>query len=308
LGALAALVCAAAPLAAQQLGAKVLAGTGIDAGTQVMPGLYVLNRLVYFTANEARGRNGDRLPFEGLDISAFGDALGIAFIAHPRNLPYLNFAASVPLARLSLSSEDPRVSIDRSGLSDLFVQPLKVGWRGKRHDLVAGYAFYAPTGRFEPKSGFGVGRGHWTHEIAVGGASYTSTERGSRASALATLELNGRKRGVDIRRGTMFQIQGGAGARVKKVAVLGVAGYALWQISDDSGADLPESLRGLRTRVFGVGPEADLTIPALRMRVDVRMEWDFGVRARPDGQVFASALSYRPWAPTPPALPINTTK
>jgi hypothetical protein len=290
---------AAWPAAAQQLGPKVLAGVGIDAGTQPMPGLYVIDLLVDFSSVEARNRNGDPLPLEGLDISAAGDAVGVAFITHPGGLPYLTFAASVPVARISISIDHPLTSIDRFGLSDLFVQPLKLGWRGQRHDIVAGYAFYAPTGKFEPRTDTGVGRGHWTHEFAVGGAAYTSTERGSRASMLATFELNERKRGIDIRRGNMFQMQGGAGVTATRMMLLGVAGYALWQVSDDSGADLPDVLRGARTRVFGLGPELDLTIPALRMRANIRFEWDFGVRARPQGQVLGAGLVYRAWAPTP---------
>jgi hypothetical protein len=290
---------AAWPAAAQQLGPKVLAGVGIDAGTQPMPGLYVINRLVDFTSVEARNRNGDPLPLEGLDISAFGDAVGVAFTVHPGRMPYLNFAASLPVARLSISIDHPLTSIDRFGLSDLFVQPLKLGWRGTRHDIVAGYAFYAPTGRFEPRTDSGVGRGHWTHEFAVGGAAYTSSERRSHASMLATFELNERKRGIDIRRGNMFQMQGGAGVTATSTIVLGVAGYALWQVSDDSGADLPDVLRGARTRVFGLGPEVDVTIPVLRMRAGIRFEWDFGVRARPMGQVLGAGTTYRAWAPTP---------
>src|SRR4029077_8841124 len=99
---------------------KVLAGVGIDAGTQPLPGLYVVNRLVDFTAVEARTRTGDPLPLEGLDISALGNAVGVAFTAHPAKLPYLNFAASVPIARISLSIDHPLPSIDRFALRALF--------------------------------------------------------------------------------------------------------------------------------------------------------------------------------------------
>ena len=49
----------------------------------------------------------------------------------------------------------------------------------------------------------------------------------------------------------MFQIQGGAGATVKKLATIGLAGFGLWQVTPDKGADIPATLRG-RTRVFGV--------------------------------------------------------
>jgi hypothetical protein len=297
-------VTTAWPATAQQpqLGNKVLAGVGIDAGTQPTPGLYIVDRFISYSAHQARDRNGDALPLEGLDIAASGNAFGVAFTTHPRNWPYLNFVATFPLAHISLSIDDPRVSLDRSGLGDIFVQPLKVGWRSKRSDAVAGYAFNAPTGKFEPKVG-GVGQGHWTHQFSAGGAAYADTSRTSRASMLATFEVNGRKRTVDIRRGNMLQLQGGAGVKPTAMLMLGVAGYALWQVSDDSGADLPTALRGLRTRVYGLGPEVDLTIPTLRMRVNVRVEWEFGVRSRTDGAVAATSLSFLAWAPSPPTSP-----
>src|SRR4030095_6401640 len=92
----AAFVTTAWPATAQQpqLGNKVLAGVGIDAGTQPMPGFYIVERFTSYSAHQARDRNGDALPFEGLGIAASGNSFGVAFTAHPQNWPYLNFAAS----------------------------------------------------------------------------------------------------------------------------------------------------------------------------------------------------------------------
>src|SRR6185369_14659888 len=122
-------LCATAlPARAQQLGAKILAGIGIDAGTQpALPGLYVLDRVVYFTSSEARDRNGDPVPISGLDASAFANAFGLVLIAQPekRKPVYLTFAASIPAARIHVKVDNPLVTFDQSGLSDFFVQPIK---------------------------------------------------------------------------------------------------------------------------------------------------------------------------------------
>lgn len=284
--------------AQQQLGTKVMGGLGIDAGTQGPPGFFVVDRVLQFTANTVRGRNGEVLPIQGLGIRARANALGVAYTFATRTSTYLTVGAGAPLARVSINSDNPVASIDRWGLGDLFVQPLRAGWRNARSDVVAGYAFYAPTGKFEP-GGVGVGRGYWTHQLSLGGALYADTTRGSRASALMSYEVNQRMRGIDITRGNLLTIQGGAGANVFKSFVAGVAGYALWQVSDDRGADLPPALTGLRTRSFGLGPEIGVLIPSLRLHGEFRYEWDFGVRARPQGQVAAGALGYQAWAPAP---------
>jgi hypothetical protein len=173
---------------------------------------------------------------------------------------------------------------------------------------VASYAFFAPTGKFEPRSGASVGRGNWTNELSFGGALYSDSTRARRASALVSYEVNQQKRGIDITRGSMLAIQGGAGTSVSRVLSVGVAGYALWQVSADRGSDLPPALAGARTRTYGVGPEVDIVIAPIRARCEVRYEWDVAARARPQGQVLTAAISYRAWSPHKPSLPRTRTE
>jgi hypothetical protein len=284
---------AATPASAQQLGTKVMGGLGIDAGTQSPPGLFVVERFIQFTADRARDRNGDLLPIQGLNLLARANALGVAYTLGPQRSPYLTVAASVPYARAALNSDNPVVALDRLGLGDAYMQPIKIGWRAPRYDVVASYAFYAPTGKFEPKSGVNVGRGNWSHQFSLGGALYPDTARAWRASAIMDYETNQKKRGIDITRGDMLDVQGGAGVTVHRVFVVGVAGYALWQVRDDRGRDVPPPLAGARTRAYGLGPEIDVTMPKLGLRAELRYEWDIEVRTRPQGQVLAVALAYR---------------
>jgi hypothetical protein len=284
------------PASAQtQLGHKLLAGAGVDAGTQSESGLYLLDRFAYYSAERLNDQAGHRLPIRGLDIEVYGNMLGLALTIKPRGAPYLSIAAAAPMANIHVSVSDPRVTIDRSGFGDLYVQPIKLGWKQERYDVVSAYSFYAPTGEFEPRRG-GVGRGYWTHQFSLGGA-IRSRDRILRASALASYDLNLRKRSIDIRRGNMFQLQGGAGLMVFPMIGIGVASYALWQVSDDVGTDIPPALRGLRTRVFGLGPELNLILPKIGLRADTRLEWDLGARSRPEGIVLVTGIGYRAWYP-----------
>lgn len=289
---------------AQDLGHKVLGAVGIDAGVQQEPGLYFAGRIIRFDASRLRDRDGRLVPIEGLDIDVIAGVFGVALTLKPRGAPYLGWAFGVPLARISLNADDPRVSVDRAGFGDAFVQPLRVGWRTPHADIGVSYAFYAPTGRFEPRGGGGIGRGFWAHQFSLGVAVRGDLERRMRASVLLSYDLNRPKRGIDIQRGNTFQIQGGAGMRVVDWLDAGLAGFALWQVTDDRGADVPPVLRGARDRVFGLGPEVDILIPALRMRVDLRAEWDFGVRSRPQGRIFVASVTYAAWRPgRPPVRP-----
>lgn len=274
---------------AQQLGYKLLGGAGIDAGVQSPPGLYLINQSLHYGAQELRGRDGHVVPIEGLDIDAFGNLTGAAYTM-VRHRTYLTFAFGLPLARVHLSTDNPAASLAGRGFSDLFLQPLKLGWRIRRFDVVTGYMIYAPTGKFEPRGG-SVGRGYWTHALTLGGAVFEDSTRTTRASVLASYEINSRNRKVDIRRGNMFHVQGGVGVGVLRVATIGLAGFALFQATGDRGA-LPPALRGQWSRVFGLGPEFDVTIPKWRMRIEARFQRELGVRSRPEGQVIAGGVSY----------------
>lgn len=288
---LAALVLPVRPGAAQQLGYKLLGSAGIDAGVQPSPGLAILSQALHYAASEVRDRQGNIVPIDGLNIDATGSALGVSYTSKPKRAPYLTLAAALPVANIHVSSADPAASLSGYGFSDVFVQPIKVGWRQRRFDVVGAYVVYVPTGRLEPK-GLGPGRGYWTHQLSVGGAVFADSTRANRLSALASYERNTRKRGIDIRRGDMFQIQGGAGATVQRLATIGLAGFALWQVTPDHGADIPAKLRGERTRVFGLGPELDLSIPQWKTRVALRAEREFGVTSRPRGRVVAVSVTY----------------
>lgn len=282
---------------AQDLGHKVLGAVGIDAGAQLEPGLYLAHRIIRFDASRLRDRHGRLAPIQGLDIDVIAGVFGVGLTLKPPGAPYLSWAAGVPLARISLNADDPRASVDRAGFGDVFVQPLRVGWRTPHVDFGVSYAFYAPTGRFEPRRGGGIGRGFWAHQFSLGVAGRGNLERRMRASVLLSYDLNRPKRGIDIQRGNTFQIQGGAGMRILDGLDAGLAGFALWQVTDDRGADVPLVLRGARDRVFGLGPEVDVLIPALRLRLDLRAEWDFGVRSRPQGRILVASLTYAAWRP-----------
>jgi hypothetical protein len=290
------LVAFASARTQQDIGHKLLGGVGVDAGVQSAPGLYIAGRIVRYAATQLRDRDGNVVPVTGLDLDAWGGTLGVAYVTCPfgKAATYFSFAMSVPLAKISLNVDDPRVAIDRSGLSDLYILPIKAGWRLADADIVTSYSLYAPTGRFEPRGGSGVGRGFWTQELSLGAAGYLKGNRSRRASLLASYDINSRKRGIDITRGNTLQIQGGAGLPITRGVTLGVAGYALWQVTPDAGSDLPEILRGQRDRVFGIGPELQFTAPRLGVRVEGRVEFDFGVRSRPRGEVMAGGITYRP--------------
>ncbi len=285
---------------AQQAVGHILPGTlGLQAGTQARTGLYFVDRFAGYRADELIGRHGASLPV-GLGLDVVSNVFGVAFTYEITPLrTYVGASVAVPVSKVSASTQIPEASTDLFGLGDLFVQPLALGWRSGSADIVAGYAFYAPTGGHEPGGNDGVGAGQWTHELSLGGTLYFDRAHTWALSALASVEFPRRKFDVDVTRGSILQIQGGLGKTIGRFFDVGLASYALWQLADDKGADLPTALRDQRDRAYGLGPEMGVAIPSIRTRVTVRYEHDFAVRSRPEGQILVLEMAVAAWDPRP---------
>lgn len=277
----------------QDLGHKLPGGVGLDAGTQPEPGVYVGDRFVWFSSSRAVDRDGNTVPIDNLEIDAFANALGISGTIEIDGL-YLTAAVAAPVLWTSLSADQPEVSIDRLGLGDVFLEPIQIGRRTQRFDVIASYALYLPTRQEERE---GIGRTEWSHQVSAGGTLFLDDQRGWRVSALASYLHFRPKPGIDITRGDSMMVQGGIGARVLRIVDVGIAGYGLWQVTDDSGGDLPDVLRGARERVFGLGPEIGVAIPQLRSRFTARIEWDIAGRARPVGTLLFVGVTFVAWRP-----------
>jgi hypothetical protein len=280
----------AASAGGQDLGNKVLGTLGLLAGSQPGTGLYVGDRLLLYSANELIDRNGHSIPV-GLDLDALANAVGIQVTFKlPWFSTYMNASLGFPSARVGIQTERSEASIDRFGFGDLYVQPLKVGWKMSQSDIVAGYSFYVPTGQVATQTSDGVGRGYWTHQFSLGSTAYFDRAKTWHISVLASYDLNERRRDIDLTRGNTVQFQGGVGKTLGVVAV-GLAGYGLWQVLDDRGAALPEPLRGARDRAFGLGPEIDITLAAVRSQITLRYCHDVAVNTRPLGQILVIGLT-----------------
>jgi hypothetical protein len=294
---IAALAGAGRAEAQEQVGNKMLGTLGLRAGSVPKAGLSLVGQFFSYSADRVVDRNGRTLPID-LDLDArvgtFG--AGASFEVRPIRT-FIGASVGIPLVRVSTTTSRSEGSVDRIGLSDLYVQPVKLGWKLGRVEMVAAYAFYAPTGQFEPGGKDGVGRGNFTHEPSIGGTVYFDSEKKWNASALASLDVNDRKRHIDITRGATLQVQGGLGTTVGGFVEAGLVGYALWQVTDDRGSDLPAALRGARDQDYGLGPEVDVSLRAIRSRLTLRYERDLVVRSRPEGQIILLGLQVLAWAP-----------
>jgi hypothetical protein len=267
---------------AQQVGHKTEGTLGLNAGVQLDPGIYFGNSLMTFRSNQIFDRYGNASP-AGLDLSAVAGAIGVSAVVRlPRDDTFYTATIALPDFGARLASVSPLVDIHVGGLSNLYVQPVRLGWRARQLEVVTGFGLYVPTGQANAgDEQSGVGHTQWGFETSLGGTAYFDAKKTWLLTALWSYEVSSRKLGIDVRRGDVVQVQGGAGKRLFRALELGVVGYALWQVTDHGGSALPASLQGSRDRAFSLGPEASVVLPLVRSRLTVRYEHEFGVEARP---------------------------
>src|SRR5262245_13689396 len=185
----------------QNLGHKLPGLLGLDAGRIPEPGLYFVDRLAIYESEKLRDRNGNLLPTAPFNLLGRANAVGVSYTRKiSGNSMFLTMTVGGPIAQLKLSIEKrPEVGVDRLGLGDPYIQPLRLGWRKRRFDLVTSYGIYLPTDRSPLAGGRGVSSGQITQEFSNGGSVYFKNRRHF-ITALASYLLNTQQRGIDITR------------------------------------------------------------------------------------------------------------
>jgi hypothetical protein len=152
--------------------------------------------------------------------------------------------------------------------------------------------------KFSANANDNTGLGMWGNEFTLGSTVYPDQKKTWNAAANFALEFNSDKRDTNIHVGDLGTIEGGLGKTFYKklsgpiplVMNLGIVGYAQFKVTGDSGSDIPPVLRGLKDRVFALGPEFNIFIPGPRLSLLARYEPEFGARNRTQGQTIVFSI------------------
>ena len=163
-------------------------------------------------------------------------------VVTPTKLLGANYGVMVAIPFSTVRPERAMLQTDDSdwGLNDMYVVPLYLGWHKPRADFVAGYGFFAPTGRYEAGASDNVGLGMWGHEIQFGTTVYADAAKKVSIATTAYIEMHSNKKDQDLKVGNMLTLEGGVAYNVPKIGgAFGLGYYLQNKLSDDSGADLP---------------------------------------------------------------------
>jgi hypothetical protein len=308
----------------QQKGQWVPGQFGLNAGAIPDPGVTYANIALNYSASQLNNSNGNSIPGINGTYSFWVDENIFYYVPKHKFLgayfmPYiaLNYANGELVA--NITGTNLNTGGGGSGFADMFVQPLNLGWHLKRTDLVVGYAFFAPTGRFTPGASDNVGSGYWGNNITSGTTFYVTKNKATTANLTTDWEIHGQKSGTNITPGQTFTMEWGFGQILplkkdfSRLLQLGLVGYDQWQVSHSSGTltvggtPIPEFSLPFYS-VHAIGVQTNFILPAKALSAFFKYYDEYRALARPEGRTFVFGFSWtlripKPQAPPPPSTP-----
>lgn len=195
---------------AQLKGGHILGAMGLQSGTQAPENtLSVYVPAYIYTANCLRNGDGDNMG--NPDLTMFITGVGANYVSDFKILG-ANYGATILLAGASNTIQGSYVdSKSNFAFTDMYVQPIQLGWHNKKADFVFSYQMYIPTGKYELGGSDNSGLGMFMNEFSAGTTLFFNEKKNFHFSALAAYEINGKKKDTDIKTGDIFSIEGGLG-------------------------------------------------------------------------------------------------
>jgi hypothetical protein len=205
-----------------------------EIGIASPPGLYIGNIFYFYSTDTVKNLAGDELP-KSPKIDIFGDLILGSYVTKKKILGgTYGFTVALPIFNAELALPSLDVGSQTWGLGDMYIKPLELGWHFKQADVIAGYAFMTPTGRYTAGANDNTGLGMWGNEFSAGTTFYFDQGKKWHAAGLGFYEIHTSKQDLDSKTGDVFTLEGGVGrAFLQGYANVGLAYVGPWKVTDD---------------------------------------------------------------------------
>ncbi|WP_300464157.1 transporter [Desulfobacula sp.] len=269
---------------------------GVMAATLPPPGVYYRAYTSWYNPTTLKNDNGDEMNV-GFNTDAFAIAHRFVWVTKKKILGAdYAFDMIVPVVDINVNIKALGVSDSQSlSLGDICIQPLGLGWHGSRWDASLALAVLAPTGEYDSNKPASPGLGYWTGLFTLGGTLYLDQEKSWSISALTRTLVHTEQEDTNVTPGSEFLVEYGLGKQIpvnKKLLVRpGIAGYAYWQIDDDSD-DGPGTIADERKKSFALGAEINfLWLPPTNFQLNLRVLREFGAENTTEGSKIVFTLT-----------------
>jgi hypothetical protein len=220
-------------LPAAQAGGHYVAGVeGLQAASVPPPGTYYLGYLVHYDIDSFRAPDSsEALPGDNSgSVTALANRL-VWISPHQVLGADWGMEAIVPVLHTSLDLGAIGFDESDSGVGDVYLGPLVLGWHGPRWDAVVSAGLWLDNASSDTPDS--PGHGYRSTMLTLGGTLYADESRSASASALLRYEING-DTDAGFEPGSQVTLEWGVGKQLGPLQ-LGLVGYEQWQVSRDEG-------------------------------------------------------------------------
>ena len=276
-----------------QLTIPVIRGdNGLKSGSQPPPGFFVTELVYSYDTHETVDKDGNRSNRAGINQIIGGTAL--TYVSKKKFLGG-NYSAMVVLPLLNVAIDTPQADNTTGvGYSDMYVQPLQLGWHKERYDALVGYGLFLPTGRFKPGALNNHGLGMWSHELSVGTTIYLDKKKEWHAATNVYYNIQSHIKDTNRKAGNVLSLEGGVGRTFcSHLCNVGVDYYTQWKVTNDTLPPVPQNFLG-KHRYYGIGPEINGVIPINKKTLAIfKLAYfrEFGNRVATQGQAIIMSVT-----------------
>lgn len=287
---------------AQLKGGHILGAMGLQSGTQTPANtlsVYVPGYL--YDASSLRDANGDK-SIANPDITMFLTGAGANYVSDFKILG-ANYGATILVAFASNTIQGNTIDSKNSlAFTDMYVQPVQLGWHNKRADFVFSYQMYLPTGRFTAGASDNAGLGMFINEFSAGTTLFFNDKKTFHFSALVSYEINSKKKDTDIKTGDILSVEGGLGKTFymlnaektapKSILNAGLIYYFQYKVSNDKIPAGNFVLEPDKDQIGGLGAEVNYLHIGCMTSAGLRWVSEFGAESRFQGSTFFLTLAH----------------
>ena len=297
-GVLLALTVGVSPAFAQLNVQHIKGPTGLKAGSQPSPHVYVIGPLVWiYKTDTVKTADGDQVPPGNTDITVGAYGAGVLVVTTKKILGgNYGFSALFPAF---MENRLQGTEIDQSsgiGITDTGASPITLGWHFKRADAIAGYTIFIPNGRYTDGADNNTGLGMWGHELQAGTTVFLTDARQYHAAALFSFDFNSKKEDSETKVGNVMNIEGGVGGDFLRGGMsAGLVYYASVKLTDDQIGTLPHISVIGKNKVFALGPEVSLALARKGVvygSLKVNYQWEVYARTTTQGSALTIMATF----------------
>jgi len=255
------------------------------------PGVHFVNYTQFYEAGKSLDNSGKETA-PGFKARATANITRIMYTndLHPFGATFSSHIL-VPIVDVYVNTATPAGSDSRSGLGDITIAPVMLGWHSRNYHLITGVDITMPTGTYDKTRIANPGRNYWDIQPNFI-ASYTG-DGGFQAFGKFMYDFNTKNTDAGYQSGQEFHIDYGFSQKVNLFTQdfqLGMGGYAYQQTTKDEADTGYQGQVYGKGRVFAIGPQIEYLYK--NMSFDLKFQKEFEARNRTEGDKFWFKFNY----------------